>query len=130
MFTKTTLKSLIAVAAVGVTLTGMSATAQPRHGNDHRSDHQTYDRRADRQIEARIDNIQERIEDGRHAKRISYREAKRLNTRLEGVIDLARGYMRTGRGIDSREKATLNARLDQLSAEVRYERADRDNRRG
>src|SRR5690349_1127121 len=106
MFTKTTIKSLIAVAAVGATLTGMSATAaQPRHGNDYRSNHQTYDRRADRQIEARIDNIQERIEDGRHANRISYREAKRLNMRLEGVIDMARGYMRTGRGIDSREKA-------------------------
>ena len=121
MFTKTTLKSLIAVAAVGATLTGMSATAQTRHSYDHRTD---------RQIEARIDNIQDRIEDGRRANRISYREAKRLNTRLEGVIDMARGYMRTGRGIDGREKATLNARLDQLSAEVRYERHDRDNRRG
>ena len=121
MFTKTTLKSLIAVAAVGATLTGMSATAQSRH---------TYDRRADRQVEARIDNIQDRIENGRRANRISYREARNLNMRLEGVINLARDYMRTGRGIDSREMAQLDARLDRISADVRYERHDRDNRRG
>ncbi len=121
MFTKTTLKSLIAVAAVGATLTGMSATAQSRH---------TYDRRADRQVEARIDNIQDRIENGRRANRISTREARNLNMRLEGVINLARDYMRTGRGIDSREMAQLDARLDRISADVRYERHDRDNRRG
>jgi hypothetical protein len=121
MFTKTTLKSLIAVAAVGATLTGMSATAQSHH---------TYDRRADRQVETRIDNIQDRIENGRRANRISYREARNLNMRLEGVINLARDYMRTGRGIDSREMAQLDARLDRISADVRYERHDRDNRRG
>ena len=121
MFTKTTLKSLIAVAAVGAALTGMSATAQPRHAYDHRSD---------RQIENRIDNIHDRIADGRRANRISMREATRLTTRLDGINDLKRDYMRTGRGIDSREKAQLNARLDRLSSEVRYERHDRDNRRG
>ena len=121
MFTKTTLKSLIAVAAVGATLTGMSATAQPRHD---------YDQRSDRQIESRIDNIHDRISDGRRFNRISIREATRLTTRLDGINDLKRDYMRTGRGLDRREKAQLNARLDKLSTEVRYERHDRDNRRG
>ncbi len=117
---KTTIfKALIAAAALTGTVSAVAADAQPR-AYAHQEMH-------DNGIESRIDNLRDRINDGRRAHALSAREASRLTVRLNGIKSLERQFERS-RGLDARETATLNAKLDQLSGDVRYQGRD-DNRR-
>lgn len=77
-----------------------------------------------RGIEMRIQNLQERIHDGRRSGDLSRREASRLESRLYAVISLKRSYERSGRGLNRDEAQTLNTKLDYLSTQVRSNRHD------
>lgn len=118
------IKSLIAIAAVGTALTGMTANAQmrlPMHPTPvTRADH-------DRQIDGKIDNLQARITEGKRFHKLSGREASRLQGHLNAISSLKRSYERS-RGLDGREVATLNARLDQLSIDIHYQGNDGNGR--
>lgn len=121
-------KTLLALAAGAAALTALPAAAQSYRDHDRPVYSQEFYARGDRQVNNRIENIRERIVDGKRSSRLSYREAMRLQTRLENINDDKVAYMRSGRGIDTREKANLLNRLDALSADVRYQA--RDGNRG
>ena len=117
---KTTIfKALIAAAALTGTVSAVAADAQPRP-------YVRQEMRDDR-IENRIDNLRDRITEGRRFHALSAREASRLNARLNGIRSLERQFERS-RGLDARETATLNMRLDQLSADIRYQGHDGNRR--
>lgn len=139
-----TRNTLIALAAVAATVSGMAAPAfaQSRaavtvtigHNSywDHdRRDHNRWDynRRDDRaeyMIEGRISNLRARIDMGRREGRISWREADRLQGQLRNIVWTKASFERSGRGLDGREVAILDQRINNLSAQVRYERHDRN----
>lgn len=83
-----------------------------------------YDSRAGWQIDARIDRLRDWIDRAQDNGRLSRREAARLEWRLRSISDTKRSYERSGRGLDGREVAMLNNRLDELSADVRFEGRD------
>jgi hypothetical protein len=116
---KTTLiKALIAAAALTGTVSAVAADAQPRP--------MVREMRDDR-IDNRIDNLHDRIIEGRRYHALSGREAARLNARLNTIRSLERQFERS-RGLDARETATLNMKLDQLSADIRYQGHDGNRR--
>jgi len=121
---KIALKSLIAAAAIGAALTGMSATAQIRHSDPYRTSSDNLYARGHGQINERIDTMRDRIVDSKRAHRLSNREATRLLGRLDKINDLKVAYMRTGRGLDRNEVSTLQTKLDRLSADIRYQGRD------
>ncbi|WP_443749604.1 hypothetical protein [Asticcacaulis solisilvae] len=113
----TLVKALILATALTGTVSAVAADAQPRPVvSAMRDDH----------LDGRIDNLRTRIEDGRRDHALSGREAARLTSRLNGIRSLKRQYER--RGLDARETATLNAKLDQLSADIHYQGHDGNRR--
>lgn len=121
--TRTTfLKALLAAAALTGTVAAVTADAQPRPME--RMEHR--EMRDDR-IDFRIDNLRERISDGRRVRALSGREAARLTSRLNGIHSLERQFERS-RGLDARETAMLNMKLDQLSSDIRYQGHDGNRR--
>lgn len=79
-------------------------------------------------INARQSNLDRRIDQGVRNGQLSRREATRLRSDFNGLLRLEAGYRRGG--LTSWERADLDRRFDRLSAQVRIERRDRDNRRG
>ena len=132
-------KTLIAVAALAAGLTALAAPAMSSAAPltarvavvtqvDFR-DHDRFANRGDRfdgaasaQLDRRIAELDARINSGRGG--ISYREAARLNDRLDAIKFSKRNDERSGRGLDGREMASLNARLDDLQASVYGQRHD------
>ena len=139
MTMKTTLIALTALASVagGLTLPAM-ANAQSAYvradvgGWDRRDDgwdrRGGYDRggydRGGWQINSRIERLRDWIDRAEDSGRLSHREAVRLEWRLRRIADMKRDFERSGRGLDGREVAMLNDRLDDLSRDVRYEGHD------
>ncbi len=121
-------KFILTLAAVSA-LTATAASAQPR-----------YDRNEDRDfgrppiaapgvsIDARQAMLSQRIQVGQRNGSISRREAVRLNAELREIDRLEWNFRRSNPGLTRREIAQLEVRLDRLSALVRVERNDRDNR--
>lgn len=142
MTIKTTLIALTALASVagGLTLPAM-ANAQSayvradvnsgwdrddrggwdRHGDRDRGG---YDNRGGWQIDARIDRLRNWIDRAEDNGRLSRHEGERMEWRLRRIVDMKRDCERSGRGLDGREVAMLNDRLDSLSADVRFEGHD------
>ena len=133
MTIKTTLIALTALASVAGGL-GLPALANAQvvvradvhsGGWDRRGGHDRgYDNRGTYQLDARIDALRDRIDRSRDRGSLSRREADRLEWRLRGITDTKRSYERSGRGLDGREVAMLNDRLDNLSADVHGEGRD------
>jgi len=119
MKTTTIFKALIAAAALTGTVSAVAADAQPRN-------YVRQEMRDDR-IDSRIDNLRARIDEGRSVRALSFREASRLSARLNGIRSLERQFERS-RGLDARETATLNMKLDRLSADIRYQGHDGNRR--
>ncbi|MCK3127704.1 hypothetical protein MZG98_27560, partial [Escherichia coli] len=59
---------------------------------------------------------------------LSRREATRLRGEFNGLLRLEANYRRGG--LTAWERQDLDRRFDRLSAQIRYERRDYDNRRG
>jgi len=83
-----------------------------------------YDNRAGWQIDARIERLRDWIDRAQDSGRLSHREGDRLEWRLRHIAEMKRDCERSGRGLDGREVAMLNDRLDSLSTDVRYEGHD------
>lgn len=78
-------------------------------------------------ISQRKYNLDRRIDQGIRTGQLSRREATRLTNELNSLVRLERSYMRDG--LNRRERQELDRRYDALSAKIRYERRDHDNRR-
>ena len=79
-------------------------------------------------INQRQANLDRRIDRGLRNGQLSRREAARLRNEFNGLLRLEAGYRRGG--LTQWERADLDRRFDRLSASIRYERRDHDNRRG
>lgn len=119
-------KVIISLAAVtALSAAAMPAAAQNR-GYDRGHDRDRYEQNWDR-IDARFQRIDNRIDQGLRNGQLSRREAVRLRAEFRDLIRLEHRYSRDG--LSQWERRDLNQRFDRLSAQVRYERRDRDNRR-
>lgn len=79
-------------------------------------------------INQRQVQLDRRIDQGIRTGSLSRREASRLRGEFNSLARLEASYRRGG--LSSWERADLDRRFDRLEAQVRYERHDRDNRRG
>ena len=79
-------------------------------------------------VNARQANLDRRIDQGVRSGQISRREATRLRGEFDSLLRLEASYRRGG--LTAWERADLDRRFDRLSAQVRVERRDWDNRRG
>ena len=112
-------KLLLAIAAVGTLAASAPAMAQPFHGPGFGNG---------AEIDQRISELSGRIERGTHDGSLNFREARRLRYQLAYIQRLE---VRFGSaGLNGRERADLNARLDGLSVQVRGDRHDGNGRPG
>ena len=79
-------------------------------------------------INQRQANLDRRIDVGLRTGSLSRREATRLRGEFNGLARLEANYRRGG--LSGWERADLDRRFDRLSAQIRNERNDRDDRRG
>ena len=79
-------------------------------------------------INARQANLDRRIDQGVRNGQLSRREAVRLRGEFSSILRLEANYRRGG--LTAWERQDLDRRFDRLSAQIRNERNDRDNRRG
>jgi hypothetical protein len=122
---------LTLVAAATVLAAPAISTAQPAFHSTaaiggFRGAH--FDTRASAELNGRIGSLETRISLGRRSGAISFREATRLTGKLNEVTALKRSFERSGRGLTGMEVATLNARLDALSGQVRVQARDNNRR--
>jgi len=112
----------IALAAASVAL---PAAAQSYHGRPpvHQAGYGTW-----QSINARQANLDRRIDQGVRNGSLSRREATRLRGEFNSILRLEANYRRGG--LTAWERNDLDRRFDRLSAQIRYERHDRNNRRG
>jgi hypothetical protein len=123
MLKKALIPAVILVAA-SVAVPSMASAQQYRGDRGDRYE-QSY--RGWQPIAQRKVNLDRRIDIGARNGQLSRREATRLRTELNQLVRLEYTYQRGG--LTVRERAELDRRYDRLSAQVREERRDRDNRR-
>ena len=78
-------------------------------------------------INQRQAQLDRRIDQGVRSGQLSRREATRLRSEFNSLVRLEGQYRRGG--LSAWEHTDLDRRFDRLSAQIRYERNDRDNRR-
>ncbi|MGA0599433.1 hypothetical protein ACO2Q3_01865 [Caulobacter sp. KR2-114] len=111
-------KILLAIAAVASLGAAASASAAPYGYGPGPGDGAA--------IDQRINQISLRIDRGARDGSLNFREARGLRYQLDGIRRLEVRYGRDG--LNGRERAELNGRLDRLSYQVRGERHDGDRR--
>lgn len=119
---------LIPVLAATVAATALPAAAQSydRHGPSRGPAYeQNYG--GWQSVSQRKYNLDRRIDQGVRTRQLSSREASRLKDELNGLVRLERNYMRGG--LTRSERQDLDRRYDRLSAKIRLERRDHNNRR-
>jgi len=132
----------LALAAASVAVPAMAQSYGPQHRDDRGGRYEQdrggrYDNdRGGRygsnrggnwqNISQRKYQLDRRIEQGERSRQLSRREAGRLRSELNALVNLERRYMRGG--LSFRECAELDRRYDRLSMQVRAERRDRNNR--
>lgn len=79
-------------------------------------------------ISQRQANLSQRIDQGVRSGALTRPEAYRLKSQLRDVVGLEYRYARSGGGIDGRERADLERRYNSISAQVRFEKHDRQHR--
>lgn len=75
-------------------------------------------------IEQRKVQLDRRIDQGMRSGQLTNAEAARLRAEFDAIAAVEVRYRRNG--IDMRERADLDRRFDQLAAQIRFERSDRD----
>ena len=131
MKSQKTTKSITALIAMASLMAWLSAVSLPAVATARPLAHHAQNRvenRVDSRIDARIANVQDRISLGKRTHQLSQREASRLSGKLNDIKSLKRGYERSGRGLNGQETATLNARLDTLSGQIRVQANDHNRR--
>ncbi|MGH7028268.1 hypothetical protein [Brevundimonas sp.] len=133
---KTLMIPLLAVAAASVALPAAAQSygdqGYDRHGDrypGHAYEQDRYDHDGGdwRSIAQRKYNLDRRIDRGVRSRQLSHHEAARLQYELDDLVRLERHYMRGG--LTRWERRDLDRRYDRLSAQIRYERRDHDDRR-
>ena len=115
---------LASVSAVALPAAAQSYNrGQDRH--DDRGYSQTY--RGWQSINVRQANLDRRIDQGVRNGQLSRREATRVRSEFNALLRLEVSYRRGG--LTAWERSDLDRRFDRLSASIREERRDRDNRR-
>lgn len=114
------MKTLILPIIAATALTAGAASAQPGYGYGGGGRWMP--------IEARMDRIDYRIDQGVRSGQLTRNEAYRLRAEFRDIQRLEARYSRNG--LSSWERADLDRRFDQLSAQVRWERRDNDRRYG
>lgn len=118
----------IALAAASVAVPAMAQNYGPQHrGDRYERPYERDDRGGWQNITQRKYQLDRRIDQGERNRQLSRREATRLRNELNDLVRLERSYMRGG--LTMRERADLDRRYDRLSAQVREERRDHNNRR-
>ncbi|UDF02938.1 hypothetical protein [Asticcacaulis sp. AND118] len=116
----------IAAAAVAIAgLTAITPAFAAGAGDRYDRREEVRDHR-DNRVDHRIDRLEDRLDMGRRNGRLTRTEFNRLSSELNGIERLSNQYERSGRGIDSREMATLDYRLDRFEQKLSWERNDRD----
>lgn len=123
-------KALIPALALTVASVALPAMAQqsyghPNGGQRHNPHQQDY--RGWQSINQRQANLDRRIDMGVGNGQLSRREATRLRSEFNAILRLEANYRRGG--LTQWERSDLDRRFDRLSAQIRAERRDRDNRR-
>ena len=118
--------SALALAAASVAL---PAAAQDYGRNPHNDRGPRYEQPVRwESIVQRKYNLDRRIDQGVRTGQLSRRDATRLRSEFNSLLRLEANYRRGG--LTAWERNDLDRRFDRLSANIRYERRDRDNRRG
>ena len=78
-------------------------------------------------INQRQAQLDRRIDQGVRSGQLSRREATRVRSEFNALLRLEANYRRGG--LTQWERSDLDRRFDRLSAQIREERRDRDNRR-
>ena len=81
------------------------------------------------EINNRLMQLDQNINDGVRGGGLTRREADRLRAEETGIRDELARDRRTGDGLDARERADLNRRLDSLANHIRQQRRDDQTRR-
>lgn len=123
MIKKAFIPAIALAAAAVVSVPAMASASAPQH----RGDRYERDHRGWQPIAQRKYNLDRRIDVGLRNGQLSRREAVRLRSELDQLVRLEYRFQRGG--LDWRERQELDRRYDRLSAMIRYERRDRDNRR-
>lgn len=112
-------------------LASVSAAALPAAAQNYNrpGQHQNDDRGYGnwQSINVRQASLDRRIDQGVRNGQLSRREATRVRSEFNGLARLENQYRRGG--LTAWERSDLDRRFDRLSASIRYERNDRDNRR-
>lgn len=126
MFKKMIVPALVLAATSAAAI---PAAAQSWHGPSHgRPPVVTTGYGNWQSINQRQVQLDRRIDQGLRNGSLSRREASRLRSEFNSLARLESNYRRGG--LSGWERADLDRRFDRLEAQVRYERHDRDNRRG
>ena len=128
MMKKALIPVLATLALGAVAAPSYAAVGQPRgnaYGYEQNRGHRDW-----QSINQRQAQLDRRIDQGVRNGTLSRREAIRLRSEFRQIAMLEAQYRRSGRGLDNRERADLDRRFDRLSAQIRAERRDRDDRRG
>ena len=126
---KKALIPVLATLALGA-VTAPSYAAVQAYGHQGRGYDQGRAHNNWQSINQRQAQLDRRIDQGVRNGTLSRREAIRLRSEFRQIAMLEAQYRRSGRGLDNRERADLDRRFDRLSAQIRAERRDRDDRRG
>jgi hypothetical protein len=121
-------KIILTLAAVSTLAVATAASAQPGYGyNDRRGPPVSAPASS---IDARQAMLAQRIQIGLRNGSLNRREADRLRIELRNIQRMEVQFRRTGYGLDRREIAQLNDRMDRLSTLIRWERNDRQYGQG
>ena len=125
MFKKMMIPALV-LAAASVALPAAAQSYGPNHGLNRPPvsgpSHNNW-----QSINQRQANLDRRIDQGVRNGQLSRREATRLRSEFNSLARLEASYRRGG--LSAWERNDLDRRFDRLSAQIRNERNDRDNRR-
>ncbi|QQQ18150.1 hypothetical protein JIP62_12670 [Brevundimonas vitis] len=106
---------LIPALALAAASVAVPAAAQSYRGDNWQS------------INQRQHNLDRRIDQGIRSGQLNRREATHLRAQFNGLLRLEHQYRRGG--LTRWERADLDRRFDSLSAQIRYERRDRQRAR-
>ena len=125
MFKKMMIPALV-LAAASVAVPAAAQSYGPNHGPNRPPvagpGYNNWQSINQRQVQ-----LDRRIDQGVRSGQLSRREATRLRSEFNSLVRLESQYRRGG--LSAWERTDLDRRFDRLSAQIRVERNDRDNRR-
>lgn len=119
------------LAAPTLALAALAATASPAAARDYGRDdgpHYSHTPQRAQAIRHQIDQLRQAVNRTDRRDRISEREAAGLRRDVANLQDQFRSYNRNG--LSNPEMRTLERRIADIRGRLRYERWDRDGRRG